>query len=170
MDKDPNYVPFINVETTTIDPLCTADGMHTFSKLIEITIDDSNKFPFIVIVETNNNTGHMNQEITLRKRRMTKNEKYTRQAKIKETQNKKQIDKHPIILKTCDGICKKQCPLLSNEHQKEIWLHYWKLNYSDRRKYLSKCVTLGPIKQRRVSTNDDTSLKKNKSFLFIDPS
>jgi len=108
----------------------------------------------------------MKQEITLRKRRMTKNEKYTRQAKIKETQNQKQIDKHPITLKTCDGKCKKQCPLLSNEHQKEIWLHYWKLNYSDRRKYLSKCVTLVPIIRRRVSTNDDNSLKKNKSCFY----
>lgn len=60
VDKDPNYIPFINLKTTTMDPLCTADGMYTFSKLIEVTIDDSNKFPFIVIVETHNNTGHMN--------------------------------------------------------------------------------------------------------------
>jgi len=106
VDKNPNYISFINLETT-IDPLCTADGMYTFSKLIEVTIDDSNKFPFIVIVETHDNTGHMNQEITLIKRRVSRNEKYTRQVKIKETQNKKQIDKHPIIIKSCDGQCKK---------------------------------------------------------------
>uniref|UniRef100_A0A2S2NCQ6 DUF7869 domain-containing protein n=1 Tax=Schizaphis graminum TaxID=13262 RepID=A0A2S2NCQ6_SCHGA len=120
----------------------------------------------MVIVETHCNTGHRNQEITLRKRRMSSNEKYTRQVKIKEAQNKKQIDKHPIILKTCDGKCKKQCPLLSDEHQKEIWLKYWKLSYSDRRKYLSKCVTLVPVKRRRVSTNDNNSFKKNKSRLY----
>lgn len=39
VDKDPNYTPFINLETT-MDPLCTADGMYTFSKLIEVTIND----------------------------------------------------------------------------------------------------------------------------------
>lgn len=120
----------------------------------------------MVIVETHHNTGHRNQEITLRKRSMSTIEKYTQQVKIKEAQNKKQIDKHPIILKTCDGKCKKQCPLLSDEHQKEIWLNYWKLSYSDRRKYLSKCVTLVHIKRRRVSTNDNDSFKKNKSRVY----
>jgi len=62
MDKDPNYIPFINLETT-INPLNTADGMYTFSKLIEVTIDDGNKYPFIVI-ETHHNTGQNKQEIT----------------------------------------------------------------------------------------------------------
>ncbi|XP_060881369.1 uncharacterized protein LOC132952892 [Metopolophium dirhodum] len=143
VDKDLNYIPFINLETS-INPINIAD----------------------VIIETHHNTGQINQDITLRKRRMSKNEKYTQQVKMKETQNKKQIDKHPIILKTCDGKCKKQCPLLSNEHQKEIWKNFWRLNYTDRRKYLSKCVTLVPVKRRRVSANDDINFKKHKSRFY----
>lgn len=55
---------------------------------------------------------------------------------------------------------------MSDEHQKEIWLQYWKLSYSDRRKYLSKCVTLVRVKRRRVSTDDNNSFKKNKSRLY----
>lgn len=105
-------------------------------------------------------------QVTLRKRRMIDNEKYLQKIKIKESQNKKQMDKHPVLPKSCDGKCRKQCPLLNYEHQTTVWLNYWKLHYTDRRKYLSKCVTLAPIKRRKVKENDDYGFKKNKSRLY----
>lgn len=65
-------------------------------------IDDFNKFPFIELIETHTDTGNINQ-VTLRKHRKSSNKKYAQQVKIKGTQNQKQMEKYPILQKTCDG-------------------------------------------------------------------
>jgi len=102
----------------------------------------------------------------MRKRRMTGNEKHFRNIKLSEIKNQIQMDKHPLILKTCTGKCKRQCNLLSNENQASIWFEFWKLNYTDRRKYMSKCINLAPIKRRKVNVDENNSFKKNKSRLY----
>jgi len=67
----------------------------------------------------------------MRKHRMTGNEKHFRNIKPSEIKNQVQMDKNPLILKTCTGKCKRQCNLLSNENQASIWSEFWKLNYTD---------------------------------------
>lgn len=59
-----------------------------------------------------------------RKRRMTGREKYQHNIKLMQIKNQNQMDKHPVIQKTCTGKCKKQCNLLSYEHQKYIWSEF----------------------------------------------
>jgi len=102
----------------------------------------------------------------MRKRRMTGREKHDQNIKLIEIKNQNQMDKHPLILKTCTGKCKRQCSLLSHENQASIWSEFWKLNYTDRRNYMSKCVNLTPIKRRKVNVDDNSSFKKNKSRLY----
>jgi len=51
---------------------------------------------------------------------MTGCEKYDQNIKLAEIKNQNQMDKHPLILKTCTGKCKRQCNLLSHENQASI--------------------------------------------------
>ncbi|KAF0712147.1 Uncharacterized protein FWK35_00029107 [Aphis craccivora] len=88
----------------------------------------------------------------MRKRRMTGNKKHNHNIKLSEIKNQNQMDKHPLILKTCTGKCKRQCHLFSHENQASIWSEFWKLNYTDRRKYMSKCINLVSVKRRKQST------------------
>lgn len=87
----------------------------------------------------------------MRKRRLTGNEKHNHNIKLSEIKNQNQMDKHPLILKTCTGKCKRQCHLLSHENQASIWSEFWKLNYTDRRKYMSKYINLVSVKRSKVN-------------------
>jgi len=97
---------------------------------------------------------------------MTTSEKHDRNNILKEINIKKQKDKHPVIQKTCIGKCKKLCNLLTHEHQTTIWLDFWKLNYTERRKYMSKCVNIANIKRRKVVADINDGFRKNKSRIY----
>lgn len=58
--------------------------------------------------------------------------------------------KHPIR-DLCLGKCKKNCNKLTEERRREIWNGYWTLDYTSRRKWLSKHVELVPVKRKYVA-------------------
>jgi len=94
-------------------------------------------------------------------------EKHSKNIKLKQIKTKNQMDKHPVLKKTCIGKCKKQCDLLTYTHQTSIWSDFWTLDYTERIKYMSRCINLVQIKRRGV--NDDVNVdgfRKNKSRIY----
>ncbi|CAK1588934.1 unnamed protein product [Parnassius mnemosyne] len=83
--------------------------------------------------------------------------------------NKNKI-KHPMIVNSCDGKCKRQCAKFSVESRKEIWDKYWERNFVSRRNFLNKCITICSIKRRKVQiSNSNNSFSKNESRYFSLP-
>lgn len=84
-------------------------------------------------------------------------------------QNKNKI-KHPMIVNSCDGKCKRQCTLFPLEWRKEIWNKYWDQNFVSRRTFLNKCVNISSIKRRKIQiSNSNQTLLKNESRYFSLP-
>lgn len=49
----------------------------------------------------------------------------------------------------CKGKCSRSCKQVAEEHRQQIWKQYWEMDYTSRRKWFSKHVTLIPIKRRQ---------------------
>lgn len=82
--------------------------------------------------------------------------------------NKNKI-KHPMIVNSCDGKCKRQCTTFSLEFRKEIWDKYWDQNFVSRRSFLNKCINISSIKRRKVqiTNSNETYSKKESRYFFL---
>jgi hypothetical protein len=65
----------------------------------------------------------------------------------------KQMLKHPMLQRSCDGKCKRQCLQFSDQDRLAIWEQYWNLKFQARRSFLNKFVQLGEIKRRKIDTS-----------------
>lgn len=74
-----------------------------------------------------------------KKRKLNKNEKIIRDK-----------GKHPIRDR-CPGKCRRDCEKLEENQRKKIWEEYWTLDYSSRRKWLTKHVKLLPVKRKSAT-------------------
>ncbi|CAG9771296.1 unnamed protein product [Ceutorhynchus assimilis] len=94
----------------------------------------------------------------------------TKKKKCRRTEQEKVEHgklKHPMR-NLCSGKCKRDCTKLSDEDRNKIWDHYWNLNYTSRRKWLSKHVSLVSVKRRILSASRNRSESRRFSLPLAD--
>ncbi|KAL5244645.1 hypothetical protein ACI65C_012055 [Semiaphis heraclei] len=92
--KDPDYVPPFQ----TLDVSCTGQNFYEdFNDTLNCLNDDQD----ISVPNVDEDFPVEGEIAGMRKRRMTGNEKHIRNIKLSEIKNQNQMDKHPLILKTC---------------------------------------------------------------------
>lgn len=100
------------------------------------------------------------------KRRKKQNPKYPKLTQDQKSDRDKR--KHPMR-PPCPGKCKNSCQTFTEEERHAIWLKYWSLDYTTRRKWLSKNVHLISIKRRTVVLADPNSARKKVGRLYFLP-
>ncbi|CAH1098633.1 unnamed protein product [Psylliodes chrysocephalus] len=103
-----------------------------------------------------NNTvqsGSPNEE---RERQNTGALKITRKRLVGMEKIDRDKTKHPIWA-ICEGKCRRQCKYLTEDHRHSIWNQYWNMEYTRRRKWLSKHLKLIPVKRKSMSAQHSRS-------------
>ncbi|CAH1122987.1 unnamed protein product [Ceutorhynchus assimilis] len=106
----------------------------------------SNEDPELETPDLVNDNGQV-QENEERERQNTRELKRPGRRLVGREKIERDKNKHPMRA-ICNGKCRSLCKSLTEEHRHDIWNQYWNLDYTSRRKWLSKHVTLLPVKRK----------------------
>lgn len=138
-----------------------SDADPDYDESSEPTLFKKRKRVYIPVAETTSSSEEDASVVRKMKKQRKKNPKRPHLSeKEKSLRNKA---KHPANFRPC--FCRYDCKNFVETHRKNLYNKYWDQNYTNRRKYLSTCITLQPIKRRR-NTLAGSSLKRNETRVY----